>query len=241
MKKIALESIELDTSIQCRSHIDVELVNEYAIRMTEGDVFPPIVLFGKPDRYWIGDGWHRVMAARERKSRTISAEVHRGGRTDALKHALGANALHGYRRTNADKRRCIEIAVREFPRLSARALAKMCGVSNSTVRQVMPNENCTIRAVDGKPDRPTRLIGLDGKERPAHAGQAKPEEPSAGGTKGGEDLPPDLATRKLSPDSMGLQFADMAILDLEQIPPGDLQRREALRKVRRWIDEHEEE
>lgn len=34
---------------------------------------------------------------------------------------------------NADKRRCIEIALAEFPKLSSSAIAEMCGVSDQFV------------------------------------------------------------------------------------------------------------
>jgi hypothetical protein len=63
--RLSLTSIELDTSIQCRAAIDTGVVNDYAEAMTSGDKFPPVVLFGTKEKCWIGDGWHRVMAARQ--------------------------------------------------------------------------------------------------------------------------------------------------------------------------------
>ena len=52
--------------------------------------------------------------------------------------------------------------------------------------------------------------------------------------------PSKLTTPTLGPPCDGMQFARMAILDLEQIRPDDVERKQALATVRRWIDEHEE-
>lgn len=83
-----------------------------------------------------------------------------GGRIEALRHALGANTRHGERRTNPDKARCVEIAAKEFPKLSNIAIGKLCGVDEKTVKAHRP-VNSGISGVE-------RRIGLDGKERPAH-------------------------------------------------------------------------
>lgn len=93
------------------------------------------------------------MAAEQIGAMDIPAEVRNGGRVEALKHALGANAIHGQRRTNADKRRCVEIAVTEFDGLSSRAIADLCGVSADFVCRVRPmssDDNATRTTSDGR-------------------------------------------------------------------------------------------
>ncbi len=99
------------------------------------------------------DGWHRVMAAEQIGAMDIPAEVRNGGRVEALKHALGANAIHGQRRTNADKRRCVELAVKEFASLSSRAIAELCGVGVDMViakRPLSDSDNATRTTTDGR-------------------------------------------------------------------------------------------
>jgi hypothetical protein len=148
-----ITAIELDASIQCRAVIDTGTVSEYAERMEAGDAFPPVVLFGTVKRCWIGDGWHRVMAARQLGRMEIEADLREGDRRDALKYALGANAANGLRRTNADKRRCVEIALAEFGNLSSRAIAGLCGVGVHLVsdnRQVCDSHTSTVTGADGK-------------------------------------------------------------------------------------------
>lgn len=157
-QNVRLIDIEMDASIQCRAAIDTGTVNEYAERMTAADAFPPVDLFGAAGRYWIGDGWHRIMAARQIGALSIDATTYNGGRREALKYALGANAQHGHRRTNADKRRCVEIALVEFGTLSSRAIADMCGVSHHTVEAARPQV--------GKLPTSTKT-GADGKQYPA--------------------------------------------------------------------------
>lgn len=164
--RIDLRAIELDTSIQCRATIDTAVVNEYAARMAAGDRFPPIDVYGTKTKCWIGDGWHRVLAAGEKKAESIAANLYPGGRVDALKAALAANAVHGLRRKNADKQRCIEIAVREFPKLSNVLIGKLCGVDDETVAFHRP---ANLR----NPEVEKRL-GADGKEHPATRA-AKPQ------------------------------------------------------------------
>lgn len=222
---LAIAVVELDTSIQCRAAIDTAVVNDYAERMKAGDEFPPIDAFGTKTKCWLGDGWHRVLAAKQNGAKTIEARLGKGGRAEALKHALGANALHGHRRSNADKRRCVEIALREFPKLSSRALAKMCGVS--------PNFVVTVRPELSSDDSSTRT-SLDGKERPASRRLVpEPQEPMA------DEEPAIERPRVLGPPCNGMQFARMAIMDLEQIRSDDEERAQAFAFVKEWIDARE--
>lgn len=154
MAQITLAAIKMDTGIQCRAAINTEIVNDYAERMTAADKFPPVDLFGNGDGYWIGDGWHRIMAAQQIGAKSIDANVNVGNRQDALKCALHANALHGARRTNADKRRCVDVAVAEFVGQSSRVIAEMCGVTHKLVlitrRQLETVSNTQITGRDGR-------------------------------------------------------------------------------------------
>jgi hypothetical protein len=165
--KLPINAIELDTFIQCRATIDTGVVNDYAERMEAGDVFPPVDVYGTKAKCWLADGWHRVLAAKQRGEETINATLHQGGgRKDALKHALSANVAHGHRRTNADKRRCVEIALREFPKLSDRGIGKLCGVSHPFIKAIRPPALETV-------SNATRTT-TDGRQYPAHR-KAKPK------------------------------------------------------------------
>lgn len=166
---IRLSSIVMDLSIQCRDRIDQGVVNDYAQKMSGGDTFPPVELYGDEKRCWIGDGWHRIRAAQDLDYTSITATLHPGGRVDALKHALGANVLHGLRRSNKDKDRCIEIGLREFPKLTDSALGKLCGVDHKTV--------ASYRPVTLGNSQPEKRIGVDGKMYPAPRVKPKSGKP----------------------------------------------------------------
>ncbi len=139
--------------------------------------------------------------------------------SEALKCALGANIAHGHRRTNDDKRRCVEIALVEFANMSSRAIAEMCGVSGDFVnrqRQLSSNDNST-----------TTRTGKDGKQYTGKKAKAKPK-------------PAQPAFKpKLGPPADGMQFARMAVLQLEQIRPDDIERTKAFSHVKGWIIDHE--
>jgi hypothetical protein len=231
--KIKLSAIEMDTSIQCRASIITETVTDYAERMTEGDSFPPVILFGDSKRCWIGDGWHRIMAAKQIGALDIDADLEPGDRVQALQHALGANAANGLHRTNADKRRCVTIALAEFPDLSSRAIAEMCGVSNHMVDDARPQLG----------DYPSsKRIGLDGKQRPAtqrpQIKTPQQEEAVYAERAKEEAAKPQTANKNTKPCD-GLQFARMAILDLKQIKKNDTEREDAFNLVKEWINENE--
>lgn len=225
---LTIASIELDPSIQCRAAIDTAVVGDYAERMEAGDQFPPVEVYGSQSKCWIGDGWHRVMAALQRGAETVEATLHLGGRLDALKHALGANAVHGQRRSNADKRRAVEIALREFPTLSSRAVAKMCGVHHTFVESLRPDV-ATVAT--------SERTGQDGKVYPARREpRLEPTAPSTPLSRAAATAAATPAARPvLAPPSNGMQFARMAVMDLEQIRDDDQERAQAFAFVKEWL------
>ena len=100
--------------------------------MIHGDTFPSIDVYYDGATYWIGDGFHRVAAARQALFDTIAATVHTGNRHDALLHALGSNETHGYRRTDADRRYAVltMLTDQEWQQWSDREIARQCHVSH---------------------------------------------------------------------------------------------------------------
>ncbi len=171
MKHIPLTSIEFDSCTQLRAEINAQTVSDYADRMNEGDKFPPVDLFQVGDNYMIGDGWHRLLAYQKRGDVTAPAEIHQGGRADAIRFALGANAKHGMARSNADKRKAVEVALREWTNLSDREIGRMCGVGHQMVAKVRPQQ---LDESSSSPQPETRT-GADGKVRRMPQRAEKPE------------------------------------------------------------------
>lgn len=140
MRHVNLTAINFDSATQIRAEIDDPTVNAYAEAMAAGEKFPPATLFKDGERYIIGDGWHRLLAAQKNGDVTFPCTIGGAGRREAIRFALSANAKHGLPRSNADKRKSVEIALREFPKLSDRTLAEMCAVSHTTVQRIREDQ-----------------------------------------------------------------------------------------------------
>jgi hypothetical protein len=97
MQRVALQDIVFDAGTQVRVSISEQVVADYAEAMTDGADFPPVVLFHDGNRYYMGDGFHRGLAAKRIDARDIPADVRVGTATDALWYALGANKANGHR------------------------------------------------------------------------------------------------------------------------------------------------
>ena len=153
---VPLALIRLDPGTQVRARIDEEVVGEYAQAMGKGAPFPEVTLVKEtPYHFAIADGWHRVLAAKKLGRKHILARWTPGDRQTTLRIALRANAAHGLRRTNADKRRAVELALKAFPRLSSRQIADLCAVSHfmvDAVRGADVAENATSDGNGGKED-----------------------------------------------------------------------------------------
>lgn len=134
-----LEEIEIGKlvtdGLQMRAGLSRATVAEYVEALKGGDVFPPlsVVRDGAGADYLV-DGFHRLAAMKRLGHTVVRCEVTSGDFSAALRAALGANAAHGLRRTNADKRRALAAAWENRSVLfegepSVRDLAKLCAVS----------------------------------------------------------------------------------------------------------------
>jgi ParB-like chromosome segregation protein Spo0J len=133
---IRLSEIVFDAGTQIRAALDEALVSDYAEQMTNGDKFPPVILFHDGNRYYLADGFHRFMAAQRNQWREIDAEVRAGAQEDALWFALGANRSNGKRLTVQDKQHAVAIALRIWPAKMQREIAAQVGCSESLVSKV---------------------------------------------------------------------------------------------------------
>ena len=183
IQELPLDSINIYGGTQARVQTTDDAIESYADEMTHGAVFPPIVVYFDGTAHWLADGFHRYLAAKRIQRPAIQAEVFPGGRTDALRHALGANVTNGVYRNNADKRNAVEIALEEWPDRANPVIAEICRVSPELVRR------CRSELVrSGKLDAPGKVTGRDGKEYPAQIERqprGKAEKSSADESSGG--------------------------------------------------------
>lgn len=146
---ISLDALELDAGTQPRVEMDEGMVREYTGRMVGVDKnglilddkqvpFPPLDVFTDGHSYWLSDGFHRVRSARRAGYTRFQATLYQGSLRDAVAFCLSANAEHGKRRTNLDKRHAVERAFldSEWSLWSDARIGRLCAVSTPTVGKI---------------------------------------------------------------------------------------------------------
>jgi hypothetical protein len=135
---VPLESVRINGGTQSRVELNQAVIAEYAETIRLGTDLPPVVMFFDGANFWLADGFHRYHAHRQAGAMEIAAHIHTGAQRDAILYSVGANAAHGLRRTNDDKRRAVMtiLADKEWATWSDNAIAKACHVSNHLVSDV---------------------------------------------------------------------------------------------------------
>ena len=134
----------LDLSFQTRFGLSDETVAEYAELMKDGTVFPPVDVYDISGVLSLVDGYHRIAAVIRNGGDEIDANVIPGTRADALRAAVRANCEHGQRRSNADKRRALEVAWENRDIL----FDKMLGENENHMRNNLPSSR-QLAAITG--------------------------------------------------------------------------------------------
>ena len=158
---LPLASIRLDGGTQARAALDEDTIQVYAEAYRTGVQLPPPVVFDDGDHegegpMWLADGFHRVYGAQRAGLAELECDVRVGSLRDAILFAAGANAQHGLKRTNADKRRAVEmlLADEEWAGRSDHWIAEQCHVSHPFVASLRPSignsSTATRRAKDGR-------------------------------------------------------------------------------------------
>ena len=133
-----LSLIRIDGGTQSRVELNQEVVAEYAEAYKAGATFPPVIVFFDGVDRWLADGFHRFFGAKAAGMPAIYEEVIPGTKRDAVLYSLKANATHGLKRTNADKRKAVETLLKdsEWAAWSDSAIAKACTVDHKTVAKI---------------------------------------------------------------------------------------------------------
>lgn len=168
---VELAQLRLDGGTQTRAALSQDKIDEYA-EVYGIKTMPAIVVFYDGADYWLADGFHRVNGAQKAGRTVLPAEVHQGTQRDAILYSVGANATHGLPRTNADKRRAVELLLRdeEWGKRSDRWIAEKCGVTHPMVIKMRGQ----LVTDTSSPER----VGKDGKTRSLPRQPAPEPEPT---------------------------------------------------------------
>jgi hypothetical protein len=166
--KLRIAELERDPDVNCRAGgVSARVAADYAEALRGGTRLPPVVVFRDPEgRKWLADGFHRVQAHELAERDEVEADVRNGSRRDALLHAAGANAAHGARRTNADKRRAVGalLADPEWLGKGDAWIAERCAVSDRFVAKLRPsNPNGSGLKREGRDGKLRRVPKRKGK------------------------------------------------------------------------------
>jgi len=142
--------IRADDRCQPRATFDNDLVSQYAEAMANGDVFPAVTVFHDGVDYFLADGFHRFHAAKSLGLADIAVSVREGTLRDAILFSCSANAAHGWRRTNDDKRRAVLRLLNdaEWVKWSDREIARQCNVSQPMVSSLRPRNTDNSFSMD---------------------------------------------------------------------------------------------
>jgi len=162
--EITLEIARLrrDGGTQSRAELDVDTISDYANAMKAGAKFPAVDAHYDGINYWLVDGFHRIEAALEVNLKTFQVIVHQGTLRDAILYSVGANAIHGLRRKNVDKRRAVVrlLSDAEWSQWSRNQIAKQCGVDEKLVRDIQEELSSELPKIDSQS---AKKYGIDEK------------------------------------------------------------------------------
>lgn len=145
--RLAIDVIRTDGGTQPRAELNQAHLEELVELLQEGHIFKDkVVVFYDGTNYWLADGFHRLNASKRVGLFYMDTDIRSGTLDDAIEYSCGANATHGLRRTNDDKRRAVNrlFSLLKWQERSNREIARQCGVTEFLVRTVrgeLPEEH----------------------------------------------------------------------------------------------------
>ena len=148
MSAILLSKLSLETNSQARVSTDEDTVAAYTevIKSTRAWTMSDrekMVLFFDGETYFVGDGWHRLLAAGRAGKKSLpetAFDIRDGDAVDAMLYGMTAADTHGLRMTQKDKRRCVvyllDNGVRGVKQTQVQ-IAELAGVNVRTVKRIV--------------------------------------------------------------------------------------------------------
>ncbi len=163
---VKLEDVRIDGGTQQRAEICTKTVAEYRDIIANDGKLPPMKVRYDGVSMWLTDGFHRYHAYSSLGVETVDIISTPGTQREAVLDSIGANAAHGLRRNNADKRAAVITMLNddEWSQWSDRKIAETAMVSHTFVANIRRELGAPLLdGVDG-------VDGEDGCEQDAASG-----------------------------------------------------------------------
>ncbi len=175
MKTLNLLNIRIDGGTQARAKLNQDVVAEYAEKMRDGEVFPPVTVFFDGSDYWLADGFHRYFGTKSNGKTSIDADVENGTVQEARKYSWKANSKRGLQLSSEDYKNiiCEMYKDEETKKWSSRQIAEWVGVSHTYVSKI---KNSLETVVSENTEK--KYINKHGKEsvmKTEKIGKSKPK------------------------------------------------------------------
>lgn len=166
---LSVDLLQTDADTQNRSAINEDAAGDYADLITESDgkwPFPPLDVFHDDAEYFVSDGFHRLLGAKQAERGSVPCIVHKGTARDARIFGMTANDTHGLRLSRAERRENVEWLLDNGGKMTQKAVAEKAGVTTRTVKMIVANRN---------------PVSIAGKAPPKQDGEGKISPTTSGG------------------------------------------------------------
>ena len=222
--KLKLSQIVIDKGTQTRDEMDQKTVTEYAEVLMNKESLPPLEVFSDGINYYLVDGFHRYFANKQVGNTEVEVNIHEGTLRSAQEFALGVNDKHGLKRTIADKRRAVLIALDdiEWGMLTNREIAKKCRVSHTFVSAVREKYEAGKKGVTPKP-----------KDTPDFSKKNRPDDPNIDTEFGQDDKVTELLVQQKELEQENTKLLDqLALKTMDATPEQKNQAAETIAELR---------
>lgn len=137
-KQISLKEIVKSKRLKARSGgLDRDHVEGLAFAYEKGEEIeaPRVWVVKGLVGYFLTRGWHRIAALEKLGRSRVECEVKNGSFEEALLDAVQGDVANGLRRSNKDKKQCVDLLLKQFGEWSDRKIAEEAGVSHPFVSE----------------------------------------------------------------------------------------------------------
>lgn len=143
LRQFSFTDITIDSRAHSRAEMSEKIIQELVEAYRAGAKVPePVVISNDGQSFWLADGFHRVEAAKRSGRTGLVFQIWFGHGLEpflaAGAYGALANARHGAKRSNKDKRKAVEFLLRVpgWHRMSSRRIERALEMDHKTVESV---------------------------------------------------------------------------------------------------------